>query len=267
MRKDLVKVIKNTWNKYKSYITIGVLASILIFFWENSERISDLFLDKSEKFEKEIIISDEIGYSKRKSNSENDTNNGFRFILEPKDLPEPRINGIYIKGLSKESFLYLDYLGRKADLPINDGKMEHDILVSYCKDLKLFIRVENDHVYAQVEFADLLTGDIIGKMMFNKWELYKGNKFFFRNDDDRLEVLDGRRRVLFSMSYEGRKNGRCEVFIAGYFRRDSSIFIMPNDPKYMYRDNKKLCIQNTEPDWIEKAKAEIAHIKPVFDNW
>ena len=189
----------------------------------------------------------------------------------------PPVKGIKIKDDGTGSILVL--IGHTA------WSMSKDVLekgvrvfspktIEECGQADLNLVLKNNRIYVSTEFRDLQKSNIVGKIVYNHWEIQLNNKSKYNNTDEKLEVFDLQGYVIFSISFsdKGQSNNGA-VVLSGYFMSPSSVLIVNTDekPKIYTSENiqeaheKMVCItKDSSGAWRTEAEKRIAKIKSVY---
>jgi len=260
---------------------IGLISGILA----NWEPIKKMFLTQHESYENEKFVTGDLKLPKNDSvnkntgphfNSSASLSGDFKrksySILNEKpffptpsfDRSRPLIKGIWLKGVNKTDVVFVFISGYLFTCFKEDLEQGIDIFNPAFKDCiatHLYLALKGERLFVSVEFKDLLKEETIGVIEYNHWRLYVPNMFDFKNDDERLEVLDKQHNIVFSIVQAPKDE--LGVFISGYFIGPKSIVVMPNNPKKSKSANP-ICIDKADPLWKAKALEEIELIKTIF---
>lgn len=133
-----------------------------------------------------------------------------------------------------------------------------------CDTTRVSFWIHGNRLYISCDFYDLENGELIGSIEYNHWKLWKRNRSGFNNDDERLEVRDKRKKIVFEIAYgQGHSlNNEPKVLLGGYFLSSKSVTIIPNAPikggGYCY------CFLKSDSNWKQEAEEKIDSILPVF---
>jgi hypothetical protein len=119
-------------------------------------------------------------------------------------------------------------LGVTIPLPITNGSQ---LPISMYQDLNLLVK--KNRLYTSIEFRDLQTGHLAGKLEYNKWTLYTDEIRDYHPTDDKLEVIDKEGYIMFSLDYSpmfAHTTGQPwnVIQIAGYLVNESSVLVLAN---------------------------------------
>lgn len=268
---------KPIWRDALKYLkNIGMIGGLVVTI---------LFLyDRYWKSDREKYVEENIPHGTLKSPklsetiSRNNSSESYKvlnqkpsLVLPPVDMGFPKVPGIHIDGLSlmppKDSVLVLcGRLPRK--ICVQD--LYQGIGINFCKGGgEIFLLAENDRLYASVEFRDIESQMIIGKLSFNHWEIYKGKFSNYQYDDTRFEVFDPEGYIAFSIAYSPNYKFPF-VAIAGYLNTYNMISTFVNSDSITNRDSKVSnyfipCIDKSSSHWKADAYNEIINIKSIFD--
>ena len=131
---------------------------------------------------------------------------------------------------------------------------------------------KDDRLYVSAKFLDLENEFEIGEMNYNCWSLYKENLLDYHYDDEKLEVLDKRGNIVFSIAYEnlGDPNSTADkyVVIAGYFISPSKLLVL-NNLEYFNKgrhvdDHSHELFNKSDTGYKANALKEIRKIRSIF---
>lgn len=266
---------KRHW--FKRFITSiwGIVSALCVlsagFIWR--DEIHKLFSTKHDLFSEKNMISGDIKSPKISDKIKSDTsdvekkvefiNNNIIKIDTSREKIDysvqkkkyPPLRGIYINGLSKMANLSFKVGTDVSTISVAPLYKGIDILrpISLCgNDFHVGIAAINDRLFVSCSFSDLQTGDKIGEMRYNHWEIYNGKYSDFRCTDESFEVFDNKGYVAFSISYS-KESGTPFVSIAGYL-------MSPNNVLVMARNGGSGCFPNSAEE-KQKAELKIYNIK------
>lgn len=128
-----------------------------------------------------------------------------------------------------------------------------------CGSIKFGLK--DDRVYVSTEFKDLQKEETIGIIEFNHWKVWKRNRLFYYDDENRLEVRDLQNLKVFSIKYEF-DGVLQEIFVSGYFIQPENVAILAFN-----KDTTKMiqtCIQKSDLAWKTKTWKLAEKIETVF---
>jgi hypothetical protein len=182
----------------------------------------------------------------------------------------PKINGIYLKDLSKQKLMYVELGGYFYRVPLDSLYHPMDFFEAQhqiCSNTKMIVGIKNDRVYVSTEFKRLQNEETMGIMQFNHWSLYKDN--YLRcpvNNDTMLEVRDKENNIAFAIQYVVDTRNIPGVRISGYFVGVDAISIV-NSTVSALDDSVSVwgtnCIRKQTPNWKQKSLHFISKIKSL----
>jgi hypothetical protein len=108
----------------------------------------------------------------------------------------------------------------------------------------VFKKIGN-RLYCSIDFIDLNSGNTVGEMNYNKWQLKINNTYNFYNDDAKLEIYDYNKIIMFSMQFVWPN----VIKIKGYFiNKKFAVVIGEKGPSP--------CIFKADSDWREDVISE-----------
>ncbi|MDQ6762651.1 MAG: adenylate/guanylate cyclase domain-containing protein [Bacteroidota bacterium] len=272
--KRKVSIWTQVWNYLMIFAIIaGIVIAILLLYDRYGKASKEKYVE--EKNPQGTLKSPKLSETIPKNHSSEQyivLNQKPSLSLPPIDMGFPKVPGIHIDGLSlkspKDSVLILcGKLPRK--IAVED--LYQGIEINFCKNGGSIILVaQNDRLYTSVEFRDIETQLIIGKLSFNHWEIYTGKFSTYKYDDTRFEVFDPEGYIAFSIGYSSNSTLPL-VAIAGYLNTYEMLTTFVNSTSIIDRDSTELdyfipCIDKSSPNWKAEAYSEIKKNQSIFSD-
>lgn len=147
------------------------------------------------------------------------------------------------------------YEGLQKAVPIKSNNGSNNLPV----ETIFYLIIHNDRLYISAQFKDIKSGEYIGSINYNHWEVYKPNLLRFRNDDYKLEVRDKDNHIVCAICT--KCSNTQTIDIGGYFLGLKTIYIKGN--KFTGgRVDENIEIGST--NWQQKSLFQIEKLAPIF---
>lgn len=154
---------------------------------------------------------------------------------------------VFAKPLS--AVLYKDSTDKNIDLMSR--------FLASCTTNPLFMTVKDERVYVKTDVRDINTGQLIGRLLYNKCILYKDNISSWHSTDSCLEVKDKQGYIVLSLRYV--PSG---IVLNGYFMDATKILVLNNSSC----SDQEVCFDMREDGWRFKAGTLIQSIPSVQED-
>lgn len=220
------RYLKSTYFVIGAFITV---ASIPVYFVWFKDKIHEIATPKSVLFEEDNFI---------------------KGILIPK----------YILESNADIDVYFGSVG--MSYPIGKYKQGVDVTPSLIRytdgqniaDIKL--KIMNNKLYVSTEINDIETGEIIGIINYNKWNLYKKNVLTYHDDNNSLEVIDKYNNVVFSIFFYKPNT----IVIQGYFFVKGGITVVGEGIEPFKINQKEDAIQANSRSFLYPTNSKIPSV-------
>lgn len=174
----------------------------------------------------------------------------------------PHIRGILVHNYKQKKHLRIIF--GDTVYYADAKKLQTGITISAggaCGEHAIRLGLYNDRIYISTEFKDLMNGNFVGEINYNKWKLFKENFLDYDNSDESLVVFDKRNNIIFDMICFDQIDDDIILAIRGYFMSPFGVMVVNTDPFNSYRK----CIPITgNSDWQRMAQLYCQRIPKVF---
>lgn len=164
------------------------------------------------------------------------------------------VKGIYIKHYASRGAFSVFTKPLYAVLYRDSTDKDIDLMSQFlaaCTSNPLYITVREGRAYVKTDFKDINTGRLIGKILYDKWILYKDYISDWYSTDSCLEVRDKQGYIVLSLRYI--PSG---IVLNGYFMDATKMLVLNNSAS---RD-QEACFDMREEGWKFKAATVIQSI-------
>src|ERR1700722_20621824 len=265
-RNKLLSVFIKYWK-----IFLGITVAVPFLYW----LYANFLKPKYTQFSDEKKISHEIKSPRISAFKFQTLENKPPFIYGDGDVKFPTVNGIKVPGLKNDIMPISIQIGGYVYLipSVNLYNGMQIITATEEYDLPLVsIIAKDDRLYVSAKFLDLANEFEIGEMKFNHWSLYRENLLDYHYDDKKLEVIDKRGNIVFSIAYENSmeidSSKLSFLVIAGYFISPRKVLVLNNleyfNGGHYINDHAHELFNKADSGYKNDALVEIRKIRSIF---
>lgn len=254
-------------------LAVGVLTYIQLKneFKSTQEKFTETHIDSGTIKAPQILVNDL---------QETDTFETESIFTRARTDKFPPVNGIRIS--EKDTLLGIVFMAGSGMWRVRLSRLKKGVTFvnltgsQDCYNSKIRLVARDNRLYASAEFRDLQNNNLVGKMDFNRWEVYLDNLLKYKYDDERIEVHDKQGYIIFSLGlFQENQGANGGVVIRGYFQNPKTIMMMNNSKKvevvlqgtdgkiYPQAEYYK-CISKENPNWKKEAEKYIDKIESIF---
>lgn len=277
--KGFTKIFEFVGKKWKVVLGVGAIIGILA----NIGKIAEYFKSKKDTFEENHIAKGRINAHEISQDyqMESDTFETETIFTRARTGNFPPVNGIRL--IDKESSNHeIMFMAGSGMWRVPHGRLKKGITFTNlvnstdCNTSKIKLVARNNRLYVSAEFRDLQNNVLVGKMDFNRWEVYLDNLLDYKYDDDRIEVRDKQGYIIFAVGlFQENQGPNGGIVIRGYFQNPKTIMMMNNsktievmlkgpDGRLIPSAEYYKCISKEDPAWKSKSEEYIDKIESVF---